>query len=105
VAFLSLLITGGKVFEESNPHEITAEALFIEKNQFQIIMNEAVTSQKEAEQAFKQQFGKHQQLKLQLERNKTLSDNLQKQLEMLLVERATLQSSTSDMCERPLHES
>ncbi len=97
------LITGGKVSEITAPQLITAQALIMEVKQLQIMHTEASKALEEDQLALKKELGSHQQLKLQLEQNKTLSDGLQRQLETLQVERATLQSSTSDICERPLH--
>lgn len=67
------------------------------------MQTEAIKAQEEAKQALEEELRSHQQLKLQLEQNKTLSDIVQKQLETLDVERARLQSDSSDIRERLLH--
>lgn len=67
------------------------------------MQSEVIKAQEEAQGALKKEINNHQKLKLQLELNKTLSDNFQVQIEALQVEKAMLQSSTSDVCERPLH--
>lgn len=103
VTFLFLPITGGKVSELSVPHLITAQALIIEMKQLQIIQSKAIKDQEEAQQALKNSHRIHQQLKLQLEQNMTLSDGLQRQLETLQLERAVLMSDSSHIRERLLH--
>lgn len=104
-AFLFLLITGGKVSEESTPDPITTQALIIEVKQLQISQSETIKAQKETTQELEKELRSHQQFKLQLEQNKTLSDSLQRQLEALQVEKATLLSRTSVIRERLLHKS
>lgn len=103
MTFLFLPITGGKVSEVSDPHLITAQALIIEVKQLQIIQSKAIKDQEEAQQALKNAHRIHQQLKLQLEQNMTLSDGLQSQLETLQLERAVLMSDSSHIRERLLH--
>lgn len=71
--------------------------------QLHIMQTEAIKAQEEAQQALEKELRSHQQLKLQLEQNKTLNDGIQRQLETLQFERATLQSNTSDIRERLLH--
>lgn len=70
--------------------------------QLQIMQTEASKAQEEAQQALKKELRKHQQLKLQLEQNKTLSDDIQRQLETLQLEKVKLQSDKSDTCKTPL---
>lgn len=103
VTFLFLPITGGTVSEVSDPHLITAQALIIEVKQLQIMQSKAIKDQEGAQQALKNTRGIHQQLKLQLEQNMTLSDGLQRQLETLQLERAVLMSDSSHIRERLLH--
>lgn len=67
------------------------------------MQTEAIKAQEEAQQALEEQLRSHQQLKLQLEQNKTASDGFQRQLEILQMEKATLQSSTSDIRESLIH--
>ncbi|XP_029350282.1 C-type lectin domain family 4 member E-like [Echeneis naucrates] len=88
-----------KVSKESSPQDATTEVLFVEANQLRVINHNALTAQEEAERELKQVLGKSQQVKQQLQQNKTHSDNLQKKFETLLVEKATLQSSSSDLME------
>ncbi|XP_037602493.1 CD209 antigen-like [Sebastes umbrosus] len=102
ILMLTAIVIGvycGKGSEESAPHQITAQALIIEVRQLQIMQTEAIKAQEEAKQALEEELRSHQQLKLQLEQNKTLSDSIQKQLETLDVERARLQSDSSDILE------
>lgn len=78
------------------------EPLFAEYNQLRLIVSEATKAQREAEHALQQERRRRQQFNLQLEHNKTLSDVLERQIETLQVEKATLESTVSDMCERLL---
>lgn len=78
------------------------EPLFAEYNQLRLIVSEATNAQREAEQALQQEHRRRQQFNLQLEHNKTLSDVLERQIETLQVEKATLESTLSDMCEKLL---
>ncbi|XP_038584760.1 CD209 antigen-like protein E [Micropterus salmoides] len=102
ILMLTAIVIGiycGKVSEVSAPHEITAQTLIIEVKQLQIMQTEASKAQEEAQQALKKELRKHQQLKLQLEQNKTLSDDIQRQLETLQLEKVKLQSDKSDTLE------
>ncbi|KAF1374928.1 hypothetical protein PFLUV_G00234130 [Perca fluviatilis] len=85
--------------EYNAPHQIPAQALIIEVKQLHIMQTEAIKSQKEAQQALEKELRSHQQLKLQLEQNKTLNDGIQRQVETLQFEKATLQSDTLDIRE------
>ncbi|KAF3701273.1 C-type lectin domain family 4 member E [Channa argus] len=89
----------GIVSEESTPHQITAQTLFIEVKQLQTLKSEVIKAHEEAKQALQKETRSHQLLKVQLEQNKTLSDTLQGQLEKLLGMRTTLMSNTSDIRE------
>lgn len=93
-------ITGGKVSEESSSIQVKAQALIIEVEQLRIIQSEAIKALKEAEQALKKELKIHQQLKLQLEKNKTVNDGLQRQIETLRMETETLLSNSSIARER-----
>ncbi|XP_031134635.2 CD209 antigen-like protein B isoform X1 [Sander lucioperca] len=102
ILMLTAIVIGinyGKISKESAPHQITAQALIIEVKQLHIMQTEAIKAQEEAQQALEKELRSHQQLKLQLEQNKTLNDGIQRQLETLQFERATLQSNTSDIRE------
>ncbi|XP_040916003.1 CD209 antigen-like protein B [Toxotes jaculatrix] len=102
ILLLTAVVIGiycGKVSEEAAPFHITAQELFTEVKQLQIIQSEVIQAQNKAKQALEKELRSHEHLKLQLERNKTLSDILQRQLETLQVERATLLSNTSDIRE------
>nr|XP_020446850.1 C-type lectin domain family 4 member E-like [Monopterus albus] len=90
---------GGKVNEESTPHQMTIQTLIMEVKQLQILQSDAIKAQEEAKQALEKAFSGHQQLKLHLEQNKTLSDSLQRQLETLHAERAALLSNASNIRE------
>ncbi|XP_044023643.1 CD209 antigen-like protein B [Siniperca chuatsi] len=102
ILMLTAVVIGiycGKVIEVSTPHQITAQALIIEVKQLQIMQNEAIKAQEETKQALKEELRNRQQLKLHLEQNKTLSDGIQRTLETLQQEKATLKSETSDILE------
>ncbi|XP_070775848.1 CD209 antigen-like protein E [Enoplosus armatus] len=102
ILMLTAIVIGiycGKVSEVSAPHQMTAQALIIEVRQLQIMQTEAIKAEQEAQQALKKELRSHQQLKLQLEQNKTISDDLQGQLETLQLQKTTLQSETSDTLE------
>ncbi|XP_073339846.1 uncharacterized protein [Pagrus major] len=99
ILLLTAIVIGiycGQASEVSAPHQITVQALIVEVKQLQVMQTDAIKAQEEAQQALKKELMSHQQLKLQLEQNKTLSNNIQRQLETLHVEKATLQSDTSD---------
>uniref|UniRef100_A0A3P9HC20 C-type lectin domain-containing protein n=1 Tax=Oryzias latipes TaxID=8090 RepID=A0A3P9HC20_ORYLA len=78
---------------------LTPQVLKTEVEQLQIGMSETAQDHGQAQQDFVKEHRTNQQLKLQLESNKTYNDELQKQLELLLAERAALQSNTSDIVE------
>ncbi|XP_042357379.1 CD209 antigen-like protein 2 [Plectropomus leopardus] len=102
ILMLTAVVIGiycGTVREEASPQQITAQALFAEVKQLQIMQTEVTKAQEEAQQALEKELRSHHQLKLQLEKNKTVSDSFQQQLEKLHVEKATLKSSTSDIRE------
>ncbi|XP_056250250.1 CD209 antigen-like [Seriola aureovittata] len=104
ILLLTSIVIGiycGKVSEESTHHQVglTEQSLLVEVNQLLIIKNEALMAQKTAEQKLQQALRRHQQLKLQLEQNKTVSDRFERQLETLRVEKATLESKSSDLLE------
>lgn len=102
ILMLTAVVIGiycGKVSEESAPHQITIQALIIEVKQLQIMHTEAIKAENEAKQALEKELRSHQQLKLLLEQNKTLTDGIQRQLETLEVQRATLKSNSSDIWE------
>ncbi len=67
------------------------------------MQSEANRVKEEAQQALRKELMRHQQTKQQLENNKTLCDGLERQLERLHLEKATLQSDSSDIRERQLH--
>ncbi|XP_068608183.1 C-type lectin domain family 4 member M-like [Brachionichthys hirsutus] len=95
------------VSDISNLDRATTEAVIIEVEQLRIMHAHAIEAQKETEQTLKKEIKKRQQLEILLERNKTLSDVLQKQFETLQLEKATLQADTSDIyhsCEKCLSE-
>ncbi|XP_039992792.1 CD209 antigen-like protein C [Xiphias gladius] len=110
ILLLTAVVIGiycGQVSEESTPDPITTQALIIEVKQLQISQSETIKAQKETTEELEKELRSHQQFKLQLEQNKTLSDSLQRQLEALQVEKATLLSRTSvirESCGRCLPE-
>ncbi|KAF0044433.1 hypothetical protein F2P81_003591 [Scophthalmus maximus] len=91
------------VDEESSPHQISAPALILEQKELKILRSEVIKALKEYEQALEKELRSHEQLNLQMEQNKTLSDSLQTRLETLHVEKAILLSETSEISERRLH--
>lgn len=91
--FLSL---GGSMTDSPQSY-LTPQVLTTEVEQLQIVMSETAQDHGQAQQDFVKEHRSNQQLKLQLESNKTYNDELQKQLELLLAERAALQSNTSDI--------
>ncbi|KAG7237235.1 hypothetical protein INR49_032568 [Caranx melampygus] len=102
ILLLTAIVIGiycGEVGGDSTPQHVQAEPLFVEYNQLQLIVNEATTAQRKAEQALQQEVRRKQRLNLQLDQNKTLTDNLARQIEALQVEKATLESTLSDMLE------
>lgn len=102
VLLLTAIVIGiycGKVGEDSTLQHVQAEPLFAEYNQLKLLVSEAINSQREAEQALHRELRRQHGFKLQLEQNKTFSDNLERQIEALQVEKATLESTLSDMLE------
>ncbi|KAI3367776.1 hypothetical protein L3Q82_026608 [Scortum barcoo] len=102
VLILAAIVIGiycGKVSEVPVPHEITADALILEVRQLQIMHTEVIKAEEEANLILKKELKSHEQLKLQFEQSKALCDDFQRQLEILQVKRATLQSHTSDILE------
>ncbi|XP_069008222.1 C-type lectin domain family 4 member E-like isoform X2 [Embiotoca jacksoni] len=100
ILLLTAVVIGiycGKVSEEPPPHQIAAEEIIMEVKQLQMMQNDAVKDQEKAKQTIEIIHRSHQQMKVHLERNKTLSDHFQRQLETKNVEKATLQSKATDM--------
>lgn len=62
--------------------------------------SEAIKDHQDALKALKREQMINQKLKLQLEYNTSVSDNLQRQLQGLQLEKATLQSNTSHISEK-----
>ncbi|XP_053290874.1 uncharacterized protein LOC128451126 [Pleuronectes platessa] len=106
ILLLTAVVIGiycGKVDKESAPEQMTTSTLLIEVKQLQFIQSGAVQVQKETEDKLEKAGRSIEQLQRQIERNKTLGDAIQRQLETLHVERATTKSSSSDIrlnCER-----
>ncbi|XP_068195592.1 CD209 antigen-like protein C [Antennarius striatus] len=93
----------GSVSDISNPDFVATEAVILEVKELQIMLTHAIETQNEIEQTLKKEMKGHQQLKILLEQNKTLSDVIQKEFELLQFEKATLQTDTSSIynsCER-----
>ncbi|XP_044230675.1 C-type lectin domain family 4 member M-like isoform X1 [Thunnus albacares] len=100
ILLLAAVVIGiycGKVPEEYAPHQIKAQELFIEVKHLQAMQSEVIKAEEETHKALKKELSNLQALQLQLDRNKTLSDGFQSQIEALQVEKAILQSSTSDI--------
>lgn len=79
----------------TDPFQAAVQTLSVEKKQLHIDKIEALKDHQANLEALKREQAVTHQLKMQLERNATLSDNLQLKLQGLQQERATLQSSTS----------
>ncbi|KAM8916518.1 hepatic lectin-like [Spinachia spinachia] len=99
-----LMLTGivigtycGKVSRESNPYQITAQALILEVKQIQILQTEVIKAQEEARQALKKELESHRLLKVQLKQTQALSDGAQTQIETLQMEKETLKANSSDI--------
>nr|XP_019940600.1 PREDICTED: CD209 antigen-like [Paralichthys olivaceus] len=100
ILLLTAVVIGiccGKVDEGSAPEQITASTLILEVKQLQIIQSGAVQAQKESEEGLRRERKTNELLQQQIEQSKTLSDAIQRQLETLEVEKATLVSSSSDI--------
>ncbi|XP_047197604.1 C-type lectin domain family 4 member M [Hippoglossus stenolepis] len=100
VLLLTAVVIGiycGKVDKESAPEQMTASTLFIEVKQLQFIQSGAVQVQKETEEELEKACRSIEHLQQQIEQNKTLGDAIQRQLETLHVEQATIKSSSSDI--------
>ncbi|KAL6105722.1 uncharacterized protein ACO6RY_07186 [Pungitius sinensis] len=87
----------GKVSGESNPYQITAQALILEVKQIQIMQTEVIKAQEEARHALETELESHRQMKLQLEQAEALSDGVQRQIETLQMEEETLKANSSDI--------
>ncbi|XP_023132203.2 CD209 antigen-like protein E isoform X1 [Amphiprion ocellaris] len=99
ILLLTAVVIGiycGNVSERSSPYQLTPQTLIEEVKQLQAIQKEAMKSQQEAQQLLEQEIRSHKQVKQQLKQNKSLSDNVQMQVEALRLEKATLQSDSSD---------
>lgn len=90
------------VNEEDPSHHITTEVLLTEVTQLRIMESEANKALEEVQKDMKIEMQTYQKLEQQIEPSKTLSDDLQRQIETLQVELAELQASSSDICERTL---
>ncbi|CAK6957072.1 CD209 antigen-like protein E isoform X2 [Scomber scombrus] len=100
VLLLAAVVIGiycGVVNEEDPSHHITTEMLSTEVKQLQIMQSEANKAVEEVQKNVKKEMQSHQNLKLQIEQSKILSDDLQRQIETLQVEQAVLQASSSDI--------
>lgn len=94
---------GGQASEVTDPFQAAIQTLSIEKKQMHIDKTEALKDRQATLEALKREQAITLQLKLQLEQNTTFSDNLQSKLQGLQLERATLQSSTSQISETVLN--
>lgn len=94
---------GGQAGEVTDPFQTAIQTLSIEKKQLYIDKTEALKDHQATLEALKREQVSTLQLERQLEQNTTLSDNLQRKLQGLQLERATLQSSTSHIGETLLN--
>lgn len=83
----------------TDPFQAAVQTLSVEKKQLYIDKTEALKDHQANLEALKREQAVTHQLEMQLEQNATLSDNLQRKLQGLQQERATLQSSTSHIGE------
>lgn len=90
---------GGQVSEVTDPFQAAVHTLSVEKKQLHIDKTEALKDHQANLEALKREQAVTHQLQMQLERNATVSDSLQRKLQRLQQERATLQSSTSHIGE------
>lgn len=100
ILLLTAVVIGiycGNVSETSSPHQLTPHTLIEEVKQLQLIQKEVMESQQEAQQLLEQEIESHKQKKQQLKQNNGLSDIVQRQVEALRVEKATLQSDSADI--------
>lgn len=100
ILLLTAVVIGiycGNVSERSSPYQLTPQTLIEEVKQLQAIHKETIESHQEAQQLLEQEIKSHEEAKLQLKKNKSLSDNIQRQVEALRVEKATLQSDSTDI--------
>ncbi|RVE57144.1 hypothetical protein OJAV_G00213450 [Oryzias javanicus] len=79
-------------------NDLMPQVLKTEVEQLQRATSETAHD-RQAQEDFVKEHMSNQQIKLQLQSNKTYNDELQKQLELLQAERAALQSNTSDIVE------
>lgn len=91
------IYSGGVVNEEDPSHHITTEVLLTEVTQLRIMESEANKALEEVQKDMKIEMQTYQKLEQQIEPSKTLSDDLQRQIETLQVELAELQASSSDI--------
>ncbi|XP_020485634.2 CD209 antigen-like protein B [Labrus bergylta] len=85
------------IFSEVSASDQNAQTLIIEFKTLCEMFADVIQSQEEAKQALQKELRNNEKNKLQMEQNKTLCDRLQRQIESLHVEKATLQSKLSDI--------
>lgn len=90
---------GGQVSEVTDPFQAAVQTLSVEKKQLYTDKTEALKDHQANLEALKREQAVTHQLKMQLEQNETLSDNLRSKQQRLQQERETLQSSTSQIGE------
>lgn len=83
----------------TDPFQTAIQTLSIEKKQLHVDKTEALKDHQATLEALKREQAIALQLELQLEQNKTVSDNLQFTLQRLQLQKATLQSNTSHIGE------
>lgn len=91
-----LLFLTGESITDFPQNNLMPQVLKTEVEQLRRVMSETAQDG-QTQQDFVKEHMSNQQIKLQLESNKTHNDELQKQLELLQAERAALQSNTSDI--------
>lgn len=100
ILLLTAVVIGlycGNVSERSSPHQLTPHTLIEEVKQLQLIQKEVMESRQEAQQLLEQEIESHKQKKQELKQSNALSDIVQRQVEALRVEKATLQSESTDI--------
>lgn len=98
ILMLTAVVLGvycGKAGEISAPDE-AAQILILEYKTLSEMKNEIIKSQDEAVKELNRELKSYEKMKLQVEQNLTLCDQLQRQIESLHVTKATLQSEITD---------
>ncbi|XP_008281223.1 C-type lectin domain family 4 member M-like [Stegastes partitus] len=100
ILLLTAVVIGiycGSVNEKPSLHQITPNTLIEEVKQLQMIQKDVMETREATRELLAQELQSHKQKKQQLEPIKALCDNLQRQIEVLRVEKATLQADSFDI--------